>query len=339
MSAQRMTTQPAASQPAASQPGASQPGATQPAATQPIDTLGARMEPHRALLFGLCYRMTGSAADAEDLVQDTFRRALERPPADLGAPLRPWLVRVATNLSIDALRQRRARRYHGPWLPSPIPVEEVCDGITPSPEAQLGLVESVTTAFLLALEALDPRQRAALVLRDVLGLDGAEVAAALHTTPGNVRVILHRARRTLEGKARGAPSEAEKARTAEVLRRLVVALGTGDVRAVIDVLAEDVVTVHDAGGEFVAAVRPLRGMADVARFYDNLSRLTPPIEMAREVELNGLPALVVRFGARPSRYAERLTIAVQLNARGEIAAIHSVLASRKLTAVRFDDRP
>jgi RNA polymerase sigma-70 factor (ECF subfamily) len=76
-------------------------------------------EAHRRALFGLCYRMTGSAADAEDLVQETFRRALERPPRDLDAPLRPWLVRVATNLAIDALRRREREGYFGPWLPAP----------------------------------------------------------------------------------------------------------------------------------------------------------------------------------------------------------------------------
>jgi RNA polymerase sigma-70 factor (ECF subfamily) len=117
----------------------------------------------KRFLWGLCYRMTGSAADADDLVQDTFVRALEKPPADMNAPLRPWLVKVALNLSRDQLRKRRRREYLGPWLPSPVLTEgdsplEIEEGATSemSPVARYDLLESVTLAFLLALEALTP---------------------------------------------------------------------------------------------------------------------------------------------------------------------------------------
>ena len=102
---------------------------------------------HRPALFGLCYRMTGSAADAEDLVQETFRRAIERPPADPEAPLAPWLKRVATNLCIDALRRRQRERYFGPWLPTPIDTERVRDDLEPGPEARYGVLESASAAF------------------------------------------------------------------------------------------------------------------------------------------------------------------------------------------------
>src|SRR5437868_10514213 len=129
---------------------------------------------HKRFLWGICYRMTGSAADAEDIVQDTFVRALEKPPTDMEAPLRPWLVKVALNLSRDQLRRRRRREYFGPWLPSPVSTED--DGPLPiyeptapgiSPVARYDLLESVTLAFLLALEVLTPAQRAVLLLRDV----------------------------------------------------------------------------------------------------------------------------------------------------------------------------
>ena len=129
---------------------------------------------HKRFLWGMCYRMTGSAADADDLVQDTFVRALEKPPSDMDAPLRPWLIKVAMNLSRDQLRRRRRREYFGPWLPSPVftegddafPVDH-----TPVSEStavtRYDLMESVSMAFLLALEALTPAQRAVLLLRDV----------------------------------------------------------------------------------------------------------------------------------------------------------------------------
>src|SRR6266850_1439805 len=105
---------------------------------------------HKQFLWGICYRMTGSAVDAEDIVQDTFVRALEKPPTDMEAPLRPWLVKVALNLSRDQLRRRRRREYFGPWLPSPVSTEtdsplqlddSTSTGI--SPVAQYDLTESV----------------------------------------------------------------------------------------------------------------------------------------------------------------------------------------------------
>src|SRR5262245_27041878 len=160
---------------------------------------------HRRFLWGVCYRMTGSAADAEDIVQDTFVRALEKPPADMEAPLRPWLVKVALNLSRDQLRRRRRREYFGPWLPSPVMTEEnsPLDFNHPatqeiSPVAHYDLTESVTLAFLLALEALTPAQRAVLLLRDVFDYSTDETAAALEMTESNVKVTLHRARRIMD---------------------------------------------------------------------------------------------------------------------------------------------
>src|SRR5258705_13309027 len=129
---------------------------------------------HKRFLWGVCYRMTGSAADADDIVQDTFVRALEKPPADMNAPLRPWLVKVALNLSRDQLRKRRRREYFGPWLPSPVMTEgdsqlalDDPPALEMSPVARYAFHESVTLPFLLALEALTPPQRAGLLLPDV----------------------------------------------------------------------------------------------------------------------------------------------------------------------------
>src|SRR5262247_4142195 len=160
---------------------------------------------HKRFLWGMCYRMTGSAADADDIVQDTFVRVLEKPPADMEAPLRPWLVKVAMNLSRDQLRRRRRREYVGPWLPSPV----LTDGddqsqldhpalTEDSPGAHYDLVESVTLAFLLALEALTPAQRAVLLLRDVFDYSTSETAETLEMSETNVKVTLHRARQIMQ---------------------------------------------------------------------------------------------------------------------------------------------
>ena len=123
------------------------------------DDLTPILEPHRRTLWGLCYRLTGCAADADDLVQQTFLRAIERPPGQPPADWKPWLVRVAARLGIDTLRRRRRRGYVGVWLPSPIETEPFADAATADSDVanDYELRESVSFAFLLALEALPPR--------------------------------------------------------------------------------------------------------------------------------------------------------------------------------------
>ena len=126
------------------------------------------LEADRRLLWGLCYRMTGNAADADDLVQETYVRALENPPRRLDEPVRPWLIRVAINLCRDLLRKRRRRAYAGEWLPSPVPtggMEEPASYEPPapledSPAARYDMIESISMAFLIALEALTPNRAA-----------------------------------------------------------------------------------------------------------------------------------------------------------------------------------
>src|SRR5262249_44906179 len=158
----------------------------------------------------------------EDLVQDTFERALRAPPDDTARNLRPWLARVAVNLSCDHLRRRKAAPYRGTWLPEPVPTEAPQG--KPSerpPHARYDLLQSATFAFLLALEALTPSQRAVLLLRDVFDYSVRETAEALELSEPNVKTTLHRARQTMSeyDAERCVPTRALRKRTERVLMR------------------------------------------------------------------------------------------------------------------------
>ncbi len=293
----------------------------------------------RKKLWGLAYRLTGSASDADDIVQESFVRLLASPPKDAGARLAPWLVRVATNLGIDALRRRK--RYTGPWLPAPVPASEddplaSFASEAPDSECRYGQLESVTTAFLLALEALGPRQRAALLLRDVLGYTPEEAATALATTPGNIRILHLRARRALEAydTARCIPDAKLFARHEAALGKLLAALLGDDARALEALLAEGVRTVTDAAGEFTALPALMTGRARVARFYLQATRNRaaggPTVELR---VLNGLPAAVIRLAHPVRRQAPLTVMQVAVGEGGEVVGIWAVLASGKLAGI------
>jgi RNA polymerase sigma-70 factor (ECF subfamily) len=295
---------------------------------------------HERHLWGLCYRLTGSAAEADDLVQDTFVRAMERPPARTDEPLRPWLVRVALNLGRDALRRRRRRAYDGPWLPSPVSNEDAVPSVEigaegGGTEARYDLLESVSFAFLLALEALTPQQRAVLILRDVFDYSVKETAAALGLSEPAVKTTHHRARRALEpyDATRCPPTPALAAQARVSLQRFLQAITGNDVAAAEALLAEDARSLNDGGGEFLAARKPIVGRAKVAQVYVNLARLSPPSVRAEIRTLNGLPALVVEQPAG-ERTAPRFVVACTIDAAGRITAVYSVLATVKLTRVQ-----
>src|SRR5262249_25823112 len=233
-------------------------------------------------------------------------RALTRPPARRDDPWRPWLVRVAMNLALDVLRRRRRRAYVGPWLPSPIetdddeppahePVVVGPDGHPLTTEGRYDLMESVSFGFLLALEALTPRQRAVLLLRDVFDYSVADAAAALAMSEPNVKTTHHRARVAMAAydRARLPRTTERTAATRETLGRFLVALNDAEPRAVETMLAADVRAYSDGGGEFIAAKVPIVGTQKVARFFWKLTHLHPTGASRRITELNGVPALVV----------------------------------------------
>jgi RNA polymerase sigma factor (sigma-70 family) len=286
-------------------------------------------------LRGYCYRLTGSVADASDLVQETFVRAIESPPRDPTASWRPWLVRVATNLLRDRLRRDR-REYVGSWLPAPIDTAAEGwwrGGLDGDAAGRYEAAESVTFAFLLALETLTPIQRAVLLLRDVYDYSTRECADALELSEPNVKTTLHRARRTLHeyDHHRRPPSPRVNAETAGALERLLACFATRDARAMEALLASDVEAWSDGGGQFYAARKPVRGRETVALFFSNIAR-EGDLAPARftPIEWNGLPGILVERDGLPERFAPLFTFAIELDEDGLIRRTYSVLNPAKL---------
>jgi RNA polymerase sigma-70 factor (ECF subfamily) len=288
---------------------------------------------HERFLWALCYRMTGSAADADDLVQETFARALERPPRDTQAPLRPWLTQVAVNLARDALRRRKRAPYVGPWLPSPLDTEDAVAVEPLATEGRYDLLESVSYAFLLALEALNPKQRAVLLLRDVFDYSVRETAEVLGASEANVKQIHLRARRAMDAydTQRVVPTREMQQRNKEALDRFVGALLSNDVAQVEAVLASSVTAMTDGAGRYHAAMNVVRGAQRVARFMMGVSakRGTPlDVELRN---LNGFPAVIARYDStKDARLAPLVMFQVDLAPDGRISAVHSVLAPGKM---------
>ena len=297
---------------------------------------------HRDFLWGLCYRMTGSAADAEDLVQDTFERALRSPPADAERSLRPWLARVAINLSCDHLRRRKLVPYRGTWLPEPVPTETLRAGSADGAraDARYDLLESTTFAFLLALEALTPAQRAVLLLRDVFDYSVRETAAALELSEANVKTTLHRARAAMANydAQRCVPTAKLRKQTERALRRFLMHLATDNVSAIEALLREDVVALNDPG-EFVAARKAVVGRKKVVLFHRKITQLadlTHKLPRMGIIDLNGLPALVAEYDPVRTDFAPRQVLFLQLDEQGRIRQLNAILSSEKLRAVDFD---
>jgi RNA polymerase sigma-70 factor (ECF subfamily) len=296
----------------------------------------------RRRLWGLAYRLTGSAEDADDVLQEAFARLLAEPTRKSAADLGPWLARVVTNLGVDALRRRRRRAYVGAWLPSPIETSdaewlEAQPSQCPDAEARYGLGESATFAFLIALEALGPRQRAVLLLRDVLGHSARETARLIGSSEGNVRVLHLRARRALEeyDENRCIPSPEVKERHRAVLQEFLDCLSRQDARGLEALLLESVRTVTDAAGKYTALATPLDGRARVARLYLAAALQRPAATTRIELRLvNGLPAALIKLERPVRRQAPLTLLRCELDGGGRIRLVHAILAPCKLATFR-----
>ncbi|MAS44515.1 MAG: RNA polymerase sigma factor SigJ [Rhodobacteraceae bacterium] len=312
-------------------------------------------EAHRRRLFGLAYRMLGSVAEAEDVVQDAFLRWLAADRAGVARP-GAWLATAATRLCLDRLRAaRRARAlYVGSWLPDPLPdaapdlpshmpphmprdaVGEAPPDPAPGPDAALERAEAVSLALMLALDRLGPAERAAFLLHDVFGARFADIAATLGRTEAGCRQLAARARARLADAApsvprAAAPSDPEAARIADAF---FAAARSGDAGALAALLAEGAALVSDGGGRARAALNPILGRDRVARFFAGIaakrSRLytdAAPV-LARRLTLNGLPGLL-SLGADGALQ----TLSVEI-AAGRVVAVYMTRNPHKLAHLR-----
>jgi RNA polymerase sigma-70 factor (ECF subfamily) len=285
-------------------------------------------EAHERHLWNLSYRMTGSAADADDVVQEAFVRALERPPS-FEEPVRPWLARVVLNLSRDRLRRRRRSAYPGTWLPAPVEAESID---TSSPGARYDLYESASFAFLLALERLTPNRRAVVLLRDVFDYSVAETASILGTSEGSVKTTLHRARTDLDqlelDRLDLSRERREFARVA--LRKWLAALASLDREAIERCLTADVQSFSDGGGDYFASRKPLLGRTKVAHFHLTLRRKLRSERFEEQTEINGRPAVITRLPQARSRNAPVVVLLCDIDRDGRIAALYSITAKEKV---------
>lgn len=295
------------------------------------DALAAAYRADARFLWGLCYRMSGSAAAADDLVHETFVRALQRPPADRDAPLRPWLTRVALNLAIDALRRRKRAAYDGPWLPEVI--DTAGDDDT---AAAYERREGLTLGFLALLELLSPQQRAVVLLRDVYELSVAETAALLAAPVNSIKVAHHRARARLGAASEAPPDAARRQQHALALVALFEAIGSGELTRVVAALEADARVISDGGGAVRAARRVVSGAGDVARLLTGLARKGGAGGELSLREVNQLPAFELRRAPVDARDAARIIIQVALGPGGRPGQIFFVLTPAKLGGL---DRP
>lgn len=267
-----------------------------------MNTLDAIVSERRQLL-NLAYRLLGSLAEAEDVVQETYTRwyAMSRERQDAIDNPAAWLTTVASRICLDVLGSARARRerYVGEWIPEPVPGGELwATGTVADPADRITLDESITMAFLVVLEAMTPAERVAMVLHDVFGYPFAEIGEIVGRSPAACRQLASSARRRLRD-ARPPAKTTSPARSAEIIRSFRAAWQAKDIEALIGLLDPDAVATGDGGGIVTAELRPVEGGERIARYYVGLAeRLeTEPVPGLATVErtVNGRPGLVVEL--------------------------------------------
>jgi RNA polymerase sigma-70 factor (ECF subfamily) len=274
---------------------------------------------HRPLLFSIAYRMLGSVMDAEDIVQEAYLRWQRAPQTEVRSP-RAYLSAVVTRLCIDQLRSARTQRekYVGPWLPEPLPTESASDAVA--------VDESLSMAFLVLLESLNPTERAVFLLREVFDYDYDEISRLVGKSEDNCRQIARRARQSVAARRpRFEPSPEQEER---LMGSFLEACFSGDMEGLVSLLSEDVTLWSDGGGTARAALRPIHGADKVTRFLFGILREVPPGFVVRRASVNGRPGLIGYFGdGRPQSVT---TFEV---AEGIIRAIRIVVNPEKLGAV------
>lgn len=271
----------------------------------------------RLAMFALAYRITGSPADAEDIVQDAFLRLHRTQPEQAVRSLKSYLATITARLSLNRLRARRARRetYVGEWLPEPLPTED---------ESAIR-AEDISFALLVMLERLSVAERVVFVLRSAFDLPFEEIAPIVRRDVAACRKIHSRARaRIAQQRSRFA---VDRVRHRALMRDFAEAVREGDVGRLTRLLADDVVLHGDGGGRAVATKKPVVGAPAVARFVIAVTQTLPPGADVDEIELNGAPALAARLNGAP-------VLAVMLDISADrISAIFAIANPDKLAAM------
>jgi RNA polymerase sigma-70 factor (TIGR02957 family) len=283
----------------------------------------------RGLLFSVAYRILGTAADAEDAVQDAWLKWSAADRSQVADP-KAYLVRIVSNVAMDRLRSARARResYVGPWLPEPI--------LTSTDTAdEVAAADAVSMALLVVLETLTPLERAVFVLRESFGFSHAEIADAVGRSEHTVRQAAHRAREHVQ--ARRPRFHADRGRQRQVTEQFLAAATGGDINALMQLLAPDVTLWTDGGGKVRQAMRPVTGADRVATWFAGVAARpyqgVEPADMAIDlVELNGRAGIVFSGAGRVIA-----TLTLDLDERGRVTVIHNVANPDKLRSVAGGD--
>ncbi len=269
----------------------------------------------RPLLFALAYRMLGTRADAEDVVQEAYLRWQSAADEQVRSP-KSYLTTIVARLALDGLKaaHRQRETYVGPWLPEPL--------VAPMGTQHLEMAESLSLAFLRVLESLSPSERVAFLLREVFDAGYEEVASALETSEANSRQIVARARKHIQDHR---PRFAvDRARQSAVLNEFLTACATGDPAQLTALLSEDAVLYSDGGGKVSAALNPIFGASRVVRFLIGIGRRMPALSV-QFADVNGAVGAILLEAGRPNS-----VITCDVTAEGRIANLYVVSNPDKL---------
>ena len=285
----------------------------------------------RRRLTGIAYRITGSLADADDVVQEAWLRFARAGPATVEHPA-AWLTTVVGRLSLDHLKAARRERevYVGPWLPEPVASDPLAAS-RPGPEEMVELASSLTLGFLHVLETLSPVERVVFVLADVFDVPFKEIAETVGKSPEACRQLASRARRRVHDARpqRYQPPDDEAAR---VVAEMLAATTAGDIDGLVKLLAEDAVLVSDGGPHKRAARHPIKGRDRLARFLANVGKRYDAAHAVLEpVALNGELGIVISLHGQ-----REAAINFEVGEDGLVREVHIIAADDKLAAL---DRP
>ncbi len=275
------------------------------------------------MLFGVAYRMLGSATETEDVLQDAYLR-WQGQAEDEVRSVRSFLTTIVVRLCIDQLRSARVRRdaYVGPWLPEPLATAD------DDPAQVAELADSLSLAFLVLLEELSPLERAAFLMREVFAYSYPELASMLGRSEGACRQLTSRARHQIGDRRRRFDTDRQQGR--ELAGRFVTACASGDLNDLLGLLAADVVVWTDGGGKAKAAPRPVVGASRAARFLINVAKSLPANGVVRFASVNGQPGVIVEQEGAP------VTALVLDVIEGTVSAARIVSNPDKLEALRKD---